>query len=58
MSSPFESTYQGAVFVGRSRVYVAHVPVTQNSKAGSVLNSFYLYQRVVQDSDFWLTVVS
>jgi hypothetical protein len=55
---PFESTYQGAAFVGRSRVYVAHVPGLQNSKAGSLLNSFFLSQRVIQDSDFWVTVVS
>jgi len=53
---PFESTYQGAAFVGRDRVYVASVPGPQNSLAGTRLGQFFLYQRVIQDSDFWVAI--
>lgn len=55
---PFESTYQGAYFVGAGHYYVGHVPILQNAKAGSLLNSFFLANRVTQDSTFWLTVTS
>jgi hypothetical protein len=54
----FESTYQGAYFVGRARTYVAHVPAAQNSYAGTQLGLYYLYNRIIQDDPFYVAITN
>ena len=50
---PFASTYQGAAFVGPGRFSVAHVPVDQNSRAGSLLGGFYSINRIIDGDPFY-----
>lgn len=53
----FESTYQGAYFVGPGRFSVAHVPGDQNSYAGSLLGAFYTTQRIIDGDPFYAYIL-
>ncbi len=53
---PMASTYQGAYFVGKSRTSVAHVPLTDNSYNGNLLNDFYRNNRILDGDEFWVKV--
>jgi hypothetical protein len=53
---PFASTHQGAYYVGKSRVSVAHVPSADNSKAGSKLATFFSTYRILDTDAFWVSV--
>lgn len=50
---PFESTYQGAHFVGQGRYSTAHAPADQNSRAGSYLGHFYGRNRIIDGDAFY-----
>jgi hypothetical protein len=52
---PFAATYQGAYLVGRNRTSVAHVPVLDNSRGGSLYSAFLTTQRMVDGDPFWIT---
>jgi Deoxyribonuclease NucA/NucB len=55
---PFQSTYQGAFFVGPGRFSTEHVPNSQNSQAGSLLGGFYLRNRIIDGDPFYAWIVS
>lgn len=53
---PMASTYQGARFVGPGRYSIEHVPLADNTTAGSRLGGFYKTQRVIDGDAFWIAV--
>jgi hypothetical protein len=53
---PFNSTNQGAGYVGRHRISVKAIPGKDNSTAGSFLAQFYVRNRILNDDTFWVQV--
>jgi hypothetical protein len=54
---PFASTYEGAALItDPARRSVAHVPLADNSSAGSVLAAFLREKRVIDGDTYFITV--
>jgi hypothetical protein len=54
---PFQSSYEGASFVGRNRVSVRSIIASHNTTGGSRLAAFYRDQRVIDNDAFWVEPV-
>jgi len=59
---PFASTYEGAAIVGLARTSVGHVPLIENTTAGSRLGAEYKLDRIVDDGNtydaFWVAILN
>jgi hypothetical protein len=53
---PFASTHEGAAIVGRARTGVGHVPLSDNTRAGTLLAAEYQNDRIIEGDNFWVII--